>query len=187
MGMFSWVKSDDEEAITNNSSPQGAAPCKMLAPDGRVWEEPDYEGYGVFGGKDFYDLLGELNGLDKWNSFFRFKCKMKNIWSSIKYRSFYWFKPLELRSVAISYCATKNGGIMDDADHIIYPKLVSLDCEDSYEDLPNSESDENQGFGFEECNSCGEREEDCTCYECDICGYHEDDCCCDEEEEEEED
>jgi hypothetical protein len=35
----------------------------MIAPDGRVFTEPNYEGYGEFGGKDFYDLLCELNGL----------------------------------------------------------------------------------------------------------------------------
>jgi hypothetical protein len=35
----------------------------MIAPDGRVFTESDYEGYGKFGGKDFFDLLCELNGL----------------------------------------------------------------------------------------------------------------------------
>jgi hypothetical protein len=35
----------------------------MITPDGRVFTESDYEGYGVFGGKDFYELLAELNGL----------------------------------------------------------------------------------------------------------------------------
>ena len=35
----------------------------MITPDGRVFTEPDYEGYGVFGGKDFLELLAELNGL----------------------------------------------------------------------------------------------------------------------------
>jgi hypothetical protein len=35
----------------------------MITPDGRVFTERDYDGYGVFGGKDFYELLAELNGL----------------------------------------------------------------------------------------------------------------------------
>jgi hypothetical protein len=34
----------------------------MIAPDGRAYYEPDYEGYGEFGGKDFYELLAEING-----------------------------------------------------------------------------------------------------------------------------
>jgi hypothetical protein len=35
----------------------------MITPDGRVFTERNYEGYGEFGGKDFYELLAELNGL----------------------------------------------------------------------------------------------------------------------------
>jgi hypothetical protein len=29
---------------------------------GNRWTETCYEGYGVFGGKDFYELLAEMNG-----------------------------------------------------------------------------------------------------------------------------
>jgi hypothetical protein len=36
----------------------------MITPDGRVFTENNYEGYGEFGGKDFYELLAELNGLE---------------------------------------------------------------------------------------------------------------------------
>jgi hypothetical protein len=35
----------------------------MITPDGRVFSEGAYDGYGEFGGKDFYELLAELNGL----------------------------------------------------------------------------------------------------------------------------
>jgi len=31
---------------------------------GNVWKEDKYDGYGEFGGKDFYELLAEMNGLD---------------------------------------------------------------------------------------------------------------------------
>lgn len=31
---------------------------------GNRWEETEYEGYGVFGGKDFYELLAEMNGIE---------------------------------------------------------------------------------------------------------------------------
>lgn len=30
---------------------------------GNVWVEDNYEGYGEFGGKDYYELLAEMNGL----------------------------------------------------------------------------------------------------------------------------
>ena len=31
---------------------------------GNVWTEENYEGYGRFGGKDFYQLVAEMNSLD---------------------------------------------------------------------------------------------------------------------------
>jgi hypothetical protein len=34
----------------------------MLDNKGNRWREPDYDGYGVFDGKDFYELLAEMNG-----------------------------------------------------------------------------------------------------------------------------
>ena len=33
----------------------------LLSPDGEVFEEKDYEGYGVYGGKDAYALLAQKN------------------------------------------------------------------------------------------------------------------------------
>tara|TARA_R100001594_G_scaffold141400_1_gene187359 strand:+ start:206 stop:463 length:258 start_codon:yes stop_codon:yes gene_type:complete len=30
---------------------------------GNKWREDNYGGYGVFGGKDYYELLAEMNGL----------------------------------------------------------------------------------------------------------------------------
>jgi hypothetical protein len=34
----------------------------MMDDKGNVWTEDNYEGYGVFGGKDYYELLAEMNG-----------------------------------------------------------------------------------------------------------------------------
>jgi len=31
---------------------------------GHTWKEENYRGYGVFGGKDFFELLAEMNGLE---------------------------------------------------------------------------------------------------------------------------
>ena len=63
MGFFSWKTCDTDESIANNCSTRPTFTVHMIAPDGRVFTEPNYEGYGEFGGKDFYDLLCELNGL----------------------------------------------------------------------------------------------------------------------------
>lgn len=38
----------------------------MISPD-QIYEEKDYEGYGVFGGKDFFELLAEMNDLKTRN------------------------------------------------------------------------------------------------------------------------
>jgi hypothetical protein len=63
MGFFSWNTCDTGESIANNCSTRPTFTVHMITPDGRVFTENDYEGYGVFGGKDFLELLAELNGL----------------------------------------------------------------------------------------------------------------------------
>ncbi|QSS96119.1 hypothetical protein [Psychroflexus sp. ALD_RP9] len=35
----------------------------MVDDNGNTWKELSYNGYGIFGGKDFYELLAEMNGL----------------------------------------------------------------------------------------------------------------------------
>lgn len=63
MGFFSWRTMDTDKSISNNYSSRGAFKVDMLDDKGNVWTEPDYEGYGVFGGKDYYELLAEMNGV----------------------------------------------------------------------------------------------------------------------------
>lgn len=62
MGFFSWITQDTERSISNSSSDFGTFRVFMLDNKGNKWVEDDYEGYGVFGGKDFYELLAEMNG-----------------------------------------------------------------------------------------------------------------------------
>lgn len=57
MGKFSWIAQDTQRSISN-ITPQ---PVTMTDNKGNKWHEKDYEGYGVFGGKDFYQLLAEMN------------------------------------------------------------------------------------------------------------------------------
>jgi len=63
MGYFSWKTCDTDRSIANNDSGRETIKVHMITPDGRVFTEKDYDGYGEFGGKDFYELLAELNGL----------------------------------------------------------------------------------------------------------------------------
>jgi len=61
MGFFSWVTSDTEMSITNRYTERGALPVYVLCPDGTNIYEDNYNGYGVFGGKDIYELVAEWN------------------------------------------------------------------------------------------------------------------------------
>lgn len=64
MGFFSWKTSDSDKSIANNSQDvREVFTVYVITPDGKIFIEKDYEGYGVFGGKDIYTLIGELNGV----------------------------------------------------------------------------------------------------------------------------
>ena len=63
MGFFSFKTSDTKRSIANSFSKRKTFEVHLITPDGRVFTEKDYEGYGEFGGKDYYELLAELNGL----------------------------------------------------------------------------------------------------------------------------
>ena len=63
MGMFSWLTNDMGESVTNRYTDEGALPVYLHDNEGNVWHEPDYEGYGEFGGVDYYELLAKMNGL----------------------------------------------------------------------------------------------------------------------------
>ena len=62
MGFFSWKTQDTNQSISNRYSNRKTQRVYMLDGDGHVWIEENYEGYGRFGGKDFYVLLAEMNG-----------------------------------------------------------------------------------------------------------------------------
>lgn len=58
MGQFSWFTQDTHKRIVNGRK------FKVIMTDnkGNQYREGWYEGYGVFGGKDYYVLLAEMNG-----------------------------------------------------------------------------------------------------------------------------
>jgi hypothetical protein len=63
MGFFSWRTSDTNRSIPNIYSEVEPFTVHMITEDGQVFTEHEYNGYGEFGGKDFYELLAELNGI----------------------------------------------------------------------------------------------------------------------------
>jgi len=143
MGQFSWRTADTDRSILVD----GSVPCKMLSPDGRVWHEPNYEGYGKFGGKDYFELLAELNGL----------ASDRQLGIDLLYSN-------ENNPAGRSLQAAENG--------VILPKLVSSKANDDYANYPFSESCDDQGFyerddedadEDEECWDCGWPMHSCTC------------------------
>jgi hypothetical protein len=59
-GQFSWMTSDTEEQI--GSEKQNMIDVWMYDNEGNSWYENRYEGYGEFGGMDYYELLAKMNG-----------------------------------------------------------------------------------------------------------------------------
>jgi hypothetical protein len=59
-GQFSWMTQDSGEQI--GSKPENTIDVYMIDNKGNVYYEDKYEGYGKFGGKDYYELLDQMNG-----------------------------------------------------------------------------------------------------------------------------
>ena len=65
MGFFSWKTNDTHRTIWNKFTDAGNTFRVFLRDDkGNEWIEENYEGYGEFGGKDYYALVAEMNGFE---------------------------------------------------------------------------------------------------------------------------
>jgi len=64
MGFFSFKTQDTDQSIPCSHSSRRTFSVTMTDDKGNKWTEHDYEGYGIFGGKDFYELVDEMNGGD---------------------------------------------------------------------------------------------------------------------------
>lgn len=67
MGFYSF-KTLDGESIRNAFSSKGAFKVFMIDNKNKVYPEFAYQGYGVFGGKDFFVLVYEMNTRKKIDS-----------------------------------------------------------------------------------------------------------------------
>ena len=64
MGCFSWIAQDTKTPIYIDGYQKKGYEQRtyfMWDNNGNSWKEPSYEGYGMFGGKDYYILLAEMN------------------------------------------------------------------------------------------------------------------------------
>ena len=59
-GQFSWMTQDSGEQI--GSEKENTIDVWMYDNQGNVWYEKRYEGYGEFGGMDYYELVATMNG-----------------------------------------------------------------------------------------------------------------------------
>lgn len=57
MGIFSFVTSDTQKSVLVRQH----FPVYLVSDTGDHWYESNYEGYGVFGGKDIFELITEMN------------------------------------------------------------------------------------------------------------------------------
>jgi len=60
MGCFSWIAQDTNTPVYITGGYERRT-YYMWDNKGKSWKEPNYEGYGIFGGKDYYVLLAEMN------------------------------------------------------------------------------------------------------------------------------
>lgn len=118
MGFFSWKTSDTNRSITNVYSSRGTFEVTMLMPNGDKFTEDAYEGYGIFGGVDFYDAVYELN---KDNP--KFAKEMSD--------------EREKRSIGITLAYNYK--------KVILPRFVE-DKSLNWEDVKDSKNCENQGY-----------------------------------------
>jgi hypothetical protein len=61
-GQFSWFTQDTDQQIGSEEENTLRA-VYMFDNRGNKWLEKNYEGYGDFGGKDYYELLAQMNGM----------------------------------------------------------------------------------------------------------------------------
>ena len=124
MGFFSWRTQDTDKSIANKWSARDTFRVQMMDDKGNVWTEDSYDGYGEFGGKDYYELLAEMNGLTANN-------------------------PDELRGKGIELAFSKNNNSGVGTEGVLYPNLVEM-AEGWRYDPMGPDSCEDQGFFYDD-------------------------------------
>ena len=63
MGVFSWITQDTNKSIAVAGNPGGRSHFAVTMTDnkGNKWREYAYDGYGIFGGMDYYVLVAMMN------------------------------------------------------------------------------------------------------------------------------
>ena len=135
MGFFSWRTQDTDKSIANNYSIRKVFKVDMIDNKGNVWTENDYDGYGVFGGKDYYELLAEMNGVVE-----RDKVELQGE----AYTDY-------MRGEGINLAFSKGNGSGVGTEGIYYPNLIEMAKGWTYE-MSGPDSCDFQGFFYDDEN-----------------------------------
>jgi len=127
MGFFSWRTQDTDKSIANNYSTRKTFEVEMMDNKGNVWTENNYDGYGVFGGKDYYELLAEMNGVT----------------SDLKGEAY--TDCMRGKGIEIAFNGNSSG---DHTDNVLYPNLVEMAKGWKYDPM-GPEGCEYQGFFYD--------------------------------------
>lgn len=119
MGFFSFITQDTNKSIPNKHSNRKTFPVKMIDNKGNEYVEENYDGYGVFGGKDYFELVAEMNGYTEED---------------------------DKRSIGICFDALYPEYTLP--ENPIFPMIVTLDYKDGWKDLGYPEDCPQQGFFY---------------------------------------
>jgi len=135
MGFFSWKTQDTDKSIANHWSIRSTFHVDMIDDKGNVWSEDNYEGYGVFGGKDYYELLAEMNGF-------------VSVENADKYT-----EDMRMKGIELAFKDSPNGNNPE----VKFPNLVEMAVGWQYDPI-GPESCEFQGFLYDDTDD--ENEDD---------------------------
>ena len=119
MGFFSFITQDTNKSIQNIHSNRKTFPVKMIDNQGNEYVEENYDGYGVFGGKDYYELVAEMNGYNEKD---------------------------DKRYIGIDICFDELYPEYTLTENPIFPMIVTLDYKDGWKDLGQPKNCPQQGF-----------------------------------------
>ena len=140
MGFFSWLDcvTDEQISCTKPKDVYVLIPKKF---GGGHIKESFYDGYGIFGGHDIYELVVDWNKdyLEEYRKHKTFKCTWLQEQPSVESA----FENMEKRDIGISIACYD-----EDQAKIKYPIKITHDEKATYEDCVYSLSDPNQGLGY---------------------------------------
>ena len=129
MGFFSWKTQDTDKSIPSQYSNRKTFRVQMLDNKGNVWTEDNYEGYGVFGGKDFYELLAEMNGIEIDKDIENYEDRLRGA------------------GISLAFSKGNNSGI--GTEGVYYPNLVE-DAKGWVYEMAGPDNCEFQGYFYDE-------------------------------------